>query len=216
MGPMSVMHPCTPSSWMSVWVLACCSVDIMLSMGDSLAHQSWLLSLIHHGCLSFRVCLFSDWSVNLSAEVCIWALSLLDLLVTEVPPWQRLSSRLSQTILLEKSTPAWMCGAQVYYSQKTEKMLAWVLASTENILGSLQVPLLSGTKLWFRKHFAFPCNCFPGLGNRSQLGVGQTLGEHCIPQCSILGLGMTFTDKEAWLPSAVQLLFWWCGLEVTD
>lgn len=68
------MHPCTPSSWMSVWVLACCSVDILLSMGDSLAHQSWLLPLIHHGCLSFRVCLFSDWSVNLSAEACIWAL----------------------------------------------------------------------------------------------------------------------------------------------
>lgn len=47
-----------------------------------------------------------------------------------------------------------MCGAQVYHPQRTEKMLAWVLASKENLLGTLQVQLLSGTKLCFRKK---PC-----------------------------------------------------------
>lgn len=148
-----------------------------------------------------------SWRLHLSPQ------SLLDLLVTEVPE-TRLTSFPDD--LARKKHTCLEVWAQVYYSQKTEKMLAWVLASKENIRGSLQVPLLSGTKLWFRKRFAFPCNCFPGLGKQSQLEMGQTLGEHCLPRCSILGLGMIFTDKEAWLPSAVQLLFWWCGLEVTD
>lgn len=117
------MHPCTPSSWMGVWVLACCFVDILLSMGGSLTHQSWLLPLIHCGCLSFRVCFFSDWSTNLSAEVCIWTLRICSTFLWQRSPWHRLSSLLSQPILLEKSTPAWrhyVWGTGILFSEDWE------------------------------------------------------------------------------------------------